>query len=132
MAVGQSTILVVDDSVNVRRLLALTLEKHGYRVVQAKDGLDALEKLDAGLEISAIVCDIEMPRLDGYGVLAEIQADATLKNLPIIMLTSRGSEKHRQLAMRLGATAYITKPYQDHELLQMIEQVLQQQPLSAV
>ena len=128
----QTSVLVVDDSINMRQLLRTTLEQAGYGVEQGKDGQDAVDQLFGGLSVDAIVCDIEMPRLDGYGVLAEIKADAKLKNLPIIMLTSRGSEKHRQLAMRLGATAYITKPYQDHELLQMIEQVLQQQPLSAV
>ena len=116
----------------MRQLLRTTLEQAGYSVEQGKDGQDAVDQLFGGLSIDAIVCDIEMPRLDGYGVLAEIKADASLKDLPIIMLTSRGSEKHRQLAMRLGASAYITKPYQDHELLQMLEQVLQQQTLSTV
>ncbi len=128
----QTNILVVDDSINMRQLLRTTLEQAGYSVEQGKDGQDAVDQLFGGLSIDAIVCDIEMPRLDGYGVLAEIKADASLKDLPIIMLTSRGSEKHRQLAMRLGASAYITKPYQDHELLQMLEQVLQQQTLSTV
>ncbi|NEQ55524.1 MAG: response regulator, partial [Leptolyngbya sp. SIO3F4] len=128
----QTNILVVDDSINMRQLLRTTLEQAGYSVEQGKDGQDAVDQLSSGLSVDAIVCDIEMPRLDGYGVLAEIKADSRLKDLPIIMLTSRGSEKHRQLAMRLGADAYITKPYQDHELLQMIERVLQQQPLSTV
>ncbi|ESA34926.1 signal transduction histidine kinase [Leptolyngbya sp. Heron Island J] len=122
--VQQINILVIDDSINMRRLLRTTLEQAGYSVEQGKDGQDAVDQLSRGLIVDAIVCDIEMPRLDGYGVLAELKSDARFKNLPIIMLTSRGSEKHRQLAMRLGATAYITKPYQDHELLQIIEQVL--------
>ena len=117
MAAGQSTILVVDDSVNVRRLLALTLEKHGYRVVQAKDGLDALEKLDAGLDISAKLCDIEMPRLDGYGFLAKLRSHERCSHIPITMLTSRTGDKHRQLAMRLGANAYFSKPYREQMLL---------------
>ncbi len=128
----QTNILVVDDSINMRQLLRTTLEQAGYSVEQGKDGQDAVDQLLGGLTVDAIVCDIEMPRLDGYGVLAEVKADSRLKNLPIIMLTSRGSEKHRQLAMRLGANAYITKPYQDHELLQMIEQVLKKESLSAV
>lgn len=122
--VQQINIMVVDDSINMRQLLRTTLEQAGYSVEQGKDGQDAVDQLMGGLAVDAIVCDIEMPRLDGYGVLAELKADSRFKNLPIIMLTSRGSEKHRQLAMRLGATAYITKPYQDHELLQIIEQVL--------
>ena len=128
----QTSILVIDDSVNMRQLLRTTLEQSGYTVEQAKDGQDAVDQLTHGLPVQAVICDIEMPRLDGYGVLAELKADKAFKDLPIIMLTSRGSEKHRQLAMRLGAAAYITKPYQDHELLQMLAQVLQQQPLSTV
>ncbi|MEO0394725.1 MAG: response regulator [Cyanobacteria bacterium P01_A01_bin.137] len=113
----QPTILVVDDSVNVRRLLALTLEKQGYQVTQAKDGLDALEKLDAGLSINAIVCDIEMPRLDGYGFLAKLRSHARCSQIPITMLTSRTGDKHRQLAMKLGANAYFSKPYREQMLL---------------
>ncbi|MEL6131276.1 MAG: hybrid sensor histidine kinase/response regulator, partial [Cyanobacteria bacterium J06628_4] len=113
----QPTILVVDDSVNVRRLLALTLEKQGYQVTQAKDGLDALEKLDAGLNISAIVCDIEMPRLDGYGFLAKLRSHNRCSQIPITMLTSRTGDKHRQLAMKLGANAYFSKPYREQMLL---------------
>lgn len=113
----QPTILVVDDSVNVRRLLALTLEKQGYRVTQAKDGLDALEKLDAGLSINAIVCDIEMPRLDGYGFLAKLRSHDRCSQIPITMLTSRTGDKHRQLAMKLGANAYFSKPYREQMLL---------------
>ncbi|MEM9804242.1 MAG: response regulator [Cyanobacteria bacterium P01_D01_bin.56] len=128
----QINVMVVDDSINMRQLLRTTLEQAGYSVEQGKDGQDAVDQLFGGLSVDAIVCDIEMPRLDGYGVLAEIKADPKLKDLPIIMLTSRGSDKHRQLAMRLGATAYITKPYQDHELLQMLDQVIQQQPVTSV
>ncbi|MEM9002541.1 MAG: response regulator [Cyanobacteria bacterium P01_F01_bin.86] len=128
----QTTILVVDDSINMRHLLGTTLERAGYSVEQGKDGQDAVDQLLNGLSVHAVVCDIEMPRLDGYGVLTEIRDNPKLKDLPVIMLTSRSSDKHRQLAMRLGATAYITKPYQEHELLQMIEQILQQQPLSTV
>ena len=70
------TILVVDDSINVRRYLSLTLEKAGYRVEQAKDGQEAVDKLIGGLSVQAVICDIEMPRLDGYGVLEEIKERA--------------------------------------------------------
>ena len=117
----QATVLVIDDSVNVRRLLALTLEKQGYRVAQAKDGLDALEKLDSGLDVQAVVCDIEMPRLDGYGFLARLRANQVYGQLPVTMLTSRSSDKHRQLAMKLGADAYFSKPYQEQVLLKTLE-----------
>ena len=117
------TILVVDDSVNVRRFLALALEKAGYLVEQAKDGQDAVEKLLSGLQVQAVICDIEMPRLDGYGFLARIKSDPAFKDLPIAMLTSRSGEKHRQLAMTLGATAYFSKPYNERVLLQTLEQL---------
>ena len=118
-------ILIVDDSINVRRFLALTLEKAGYRVEQAKDGQDALEKLQAGLAVQAVICDIEMPRLDGYGFLTKVKSNPALVNLPITMLTSRSGTKHRQLAMSLGAIAYFSKPYNEHELLQTLEQVIE-------
>ncbi|NJR64547.1 MAG: hybrid sensor histidine kinase/response regulator [Leptolyngbyaceae cyanobacterium CRU_2_3] len=115
------TILVIDDSINVRRLLALTLEKAGYQVAQAKDGQDALDKLTAGLQVQAVICDIEMPRLDGYGFLAKIKASAALEHIPVTMLTSRSGDKHRQLAMSLGASAYFSKPYNEQALLQTLE-----------
>ena len=116
-------ILIIDDSINVRRFLALTLEKGGYQVEQAKDGQDALEKLETGLKIAAIICDIEMPRLDGYGFLGRVKNNIDFKNIPVAMLTSRSSDKHRQLAMQLGARAYFSKPYNEQELLHTLEEL---------
>ncbi|NEO97139.1 MAG: response regulator [Symploca sp. SIO2E9] len=121
----RDTILVVDDSINMRRSLAMTLEKAGYQVEQAKDGQIAVDKLLSGLSVQAVICDLEMPRLDGYGVLAEIKSNPKFKNLPIVILTSRSGDKHRQLAIRLGASAYFSKPYQEQELLQTLEQSIQ-------
>ncbi|NJL78116.1 MAG: hybrid sensor histidine kinase/response regulator [Richelia sp. RM2_1_2] len=118
---GKGTILIVDDSINVRRFLALTLEKGGYQVEQAKDGQDALEKLQTGLIVQAVICDIEMPRVDGYGFLGRVKSNSDLKNIPVAMLTSRSSDKHRQLAMQLGALAYFSKPYNEQELLRTLE-----------
>ncbi|MBD2244590.1 hybrid sensor histidine kinase/response regulator [Nostoc sp. FACHB-888] len=120
----KGTILIVDDSINVRRFLALTLEKGGYQVEQAKDGQDALDKLHSGLRVEAVICDIEMPRLDGYGFLGKINSDVDTKNIPVAMLTSRSSNKHRQLAMQLGARAYFSKPYNEQELLQTLEEII--------
>ncbi|NJQ98521.1 MAG: response regulator, partial [Hydrococcus sp. CSU_1_8] len=117
----------VDDSINVRRFVAMTLEKAGYRVEQAKDGQDALDKLKGGLVVQAVVSDIEMPRLDGYGFLAHVKSDPDCQNLPIIMLTSRSGEKHRQIAMNLGASAYFSKPFREPELLKTIQQLTQKQ-----
>ncbi|NER78372.1 MAG: hybrid sensor histidine kinase/response regulator [Leptolyngbya sp. SIO1D8] len=121
---ARPTMLIVDDSINVRRFLALTLEKAGYRVEQARDGQDALDQLQQGLQPHAIICDIEMPRLDGYGFLTKAKAEAALAPIPVVMLTSRSGQKHRQLAMNLGATAYFSKPYNEHVLLQTLEQLV--------
>ncbi|PSB30962.1 hybrid sensor histidine kinase/response regulator [Chlorogloea sp. CCALA 695] len=120
----KDTILVVDDSINVRRFLSLTLEKAGYRVEQAIDGEEALEKLLTALPIKAVICDVDMPRLDGYGFLGRVKSNSKFNQLPIAMLTSRSGSKDRQLAMQLGATAYFSKPYNEHELLQTIKQML--------
>ena len=120
-----TTILVADDSINVRRLIAHTLEKAGYQVKQARDGREAVDQILSGLSPQAVLCDLEMPRLNGFGVLAEIKAKPEFKTLPIIMLTSRGSEKHRQLAQDLGASGYLTKPYENSELLEALARVLQ-------
>lgn len=117
-------ILIVDDSINVRRYLALTLEKGGYQVEQAKDGQDAWEKLESGLKVQAVICDIEMPRLDGYSFLERVKSNDNLKNIPVAMLTSRSSNKHRQLAMQLGARAYFSKPYNEQDLLRTLEEMI--------
>lgn len=114
------TVLVVDDSIHARRYLALSLEKAGYQVEQARDGQEAVDQLLGGLKVQAVICDVEMPRLDGYGVLSEIKTRPEFRELPIAMLTSRSSEKHRKLAMNLGATAYFSKPYNEQELLQTL------------
>jgi two-component system, chemotaxis family, sensor histidine kinase and response regulator PixL len=118
------TILVVDDSINVRRYLSMTLEKAGYRVEQAKDGLEALDKLTNGLVVQGVISDVEMPRLDGYGLLVAVKEKPELANLPVAMLTSRNNDKHRKLAMDLGASAYFSKPYNEQELLQQLAEIL--------
>ncbi len=117
-------VLVVDDSINVRRFLALTLSKSGYQVEQAKDGQDAIEQLEAGLPVQAIVCDIEMPRLDGFGLLTKLRANHKLSHIPVTMLTSRSGDKHRQLATQLGADAYFSKPYNEQALLQTLQRLI--------
>jgi chemosensory pili system protein ChpA (sensor histidine kinase/response regulator) len=120
----KNTVMVIDDSIAVRRFLAQTLERANYRVEQAKDGQDALEKIQTGIKVHAIVCDIEMPRLDGFGFLSQVKADPKNKDLPILMLTSRSGNKHRQLAMNLGATGYFSKPFQEKELLQTLHKLV--------
>jgi two-component system, chemotaxis family, sensor histidine kinase and response regulator PixL len=122
--VQRDRVLVVDDSINVRRFVALTLEKAGYLVEQAKDGQEAVEKLQAGLQAQAVVCDVEMPRMDGYGFLATVKGLAQFKNIPVLMLTSRSGDKHRKIAMNLGASAYFAKPFKEQELLASLSQLI--------
>lgn len=120
----QTSIMVVDDSINVRRFLALILEKENYQVEQAKDGQEALEKLQSGLKIDGIISDIEMPRMDGYELLARVKGDTYLKKIPVIMLTSRSAEKHRKIAFNLGANDYFSKPFSEQKLLQTIHNLI--------
>ncbi|MFM2315037.1 MAG: hypothetical protein RLZZ04_4313 [Cyanobacteriota bacterium] len=120
-----STILIVDDSVHVRRYLAGFLERNGYRVEEAKDGQDAVDKLKGGLQPQAVICDVEMPRLDGYGVLSEIKSEPKFADLPIAMLTSRSNDKHRNLALKLGAAAYFSKPFNEQEMLQTLASLIE-------
>ena len=117
-------ILVVDDSYTIRQLLSLMLTRARYRVVQAKDGLDALEKLQNGLDCSLAIVDIEMPRMDGFELLRSMRSTQRFAKIPIAMLTSRSGEKHRQMAMELGANQYFTKPYSETQLLEAIPKLI--------
>ncbi|WP_138512088.1 Hpt domain-containing protein [Rhodoferax bucti] len=112
-------VLVVDDSITVRRVTQRLLKREGYRVALANDGLHALEKLQE--EVPAVVLsDIEMPRMDGFDLARNIRGDARLKDLPIIMITSRIAEKHREHARELGVDHYLGKPYSEDELLGLV------------
>jgi len=108
----------------VRQALSLTLETDGYHVKAAEDGRDALEQLLSGLQVGAIICDLDMPRLDGYGLLTRLKSDPALKHFPIAMLTSHTEDKHRQRATFLGAAAYFTKPYNEQELLKTLKELI--------
>ncbi|KAF3884819.1 MULTISPECIES: hybrid sensor histidine kinase/response regulator [Nostocales] len=119
------TILLVDDSITVRQTLSLTLQKAGYQVVQAKDGYEAIEQIRYHSDIQLVFCDIEMPRMNGFEFLKTRQQDPNLSDIPVVMLTSRSSDKHRLLAFKLGANAYITKPYLEHMLLTTVTDVLE-------
>ncbi|PSB19908.1 hybrid sensor histidine kinase/response regulator [Phormidesmis priestleyi ULC007] len=120
----EPTVLIVDDSITVRELLSMTFNKVGYRVEQARDGQEAWEKLRAGLPCDIVFCDIEMPRMDGLELLSRIQKDPNLSSLPIAMLTSRGADRHRQMAASLGASGYFTKPYLEEALLDAAQRML--------
>jgi chemosensory pili system protein ChpA (sensor histidine kinase/response regulator) len=112
--------LVVDDSITVRRVTQRLLERNGMRVLTAKDGVDAVSLMQENLP-DIILLDIEMPRMDGYEVAAHVRGDPRLKNIPIVMITSRVSEKHRARAIELGVDDYLGKPYQENQLLDAIE-----------
>ncbi|MBW4574608.1 MAG: hybrid sensor histidine kinase/response regulator [Aphanothece sp. CMT-3BRIN-NPC111] len=123
LPLSPKTILVVDDSLSYRQTLAMNLEKAGYRVYQAQDGLEALELLRQSSDIGLVICDIEMPRVNGFEFLNHWRQDPALAKIPVVMLTSRNSEKHRLLASELGAAAYFTKPYLEQELLRTIAEL---------
>ncbi|RUT06669.1 hypothetical protein DSM106972_029260 [Dulcicalothrix desertica PCC 7102] len=116
------TILIIDDSTNIRQLLTRTLQKAGYQVEEASDGLQGLEKLQTALSIKAIICDIDMPNLDGFGFLAKAKAQPNFKHIPIILLTSHTGNRYRNLAFQLGAKAYLCKPYNEYELLKVLNE----------
>jgi chemosensory pili system protein ChpA (sensor histidine kinase/response regulator) len=122
-------VLIVDDSITVRELLSMTFNKVGYRVEQARDGQEAWEKLRSGLPCDIVFCDIEMPRMDGLELLSRIQKDPNLSHLPIAMLTSRGADRHRQMAASLGASGYFTKPYLEEALLDAAQRMLKGEKL---
>ena len=120
------TILVVDDAAALRRTLAFTLERVGCRVLQARDGREALEQLQQSSSVELVICDIEMPNMNGFEFLSARRQNPEFSKVPVIMLTSRSNDKHRWLAMQLGATAYFTKPYLEQEFLAAIKQLIGQ------
>lgn len=115
-----TTVLVVDDAVTLRRTLALSLERAGYRVLQARDGQEALEQLEQSPSTELIICDVEMPNMNGFEFLTKRREMPQFAQIPTLMLTSRGNEKHRRLAMQLGAIDYFTKPYLEQEMLEAV------------
>jgi len=112
-------VLVVDDSLTVRRVTQRLLVREGYRVQLAKDGIEALERLAEDLP-SVVLSDIEMPRMDGFDLVRNIRGDARLRDLPVIMITSRIAQKHRDYAAELGVDHYLGKPYSEEDLLALI------------
>jgi chemosensory pili system protein ChpA (sensor histidine kinase/response regulator) len=110
---------LVDDSITVRRVTQRLLQREGYRVSLAADGLQALERLQQERP-AVVLSDIEMPRMDGFDLARNIRADASLAGLPIIMITSRIAEKHHDHARALGVNHYLGKPYAEDELLRLV------------
>ena len=125
---SQTTVLVVDDSVTVRKVTSRFLERQGMRAIVAKDGIDAIEILQE-LTPDIILLDIEMPRMDGFEVATQVRHQRRLKDIPIIMITSRTGEKHRTRAMEIGVNDYMGKPFQEDELMTSIEELLGERSL---
>jgi CheY-like chemotaxis protein len=129
--IANRTLLVVDDSLTARRWLSRSLEQLGYPVVQCRDGQDALDRLRQGLDCALVISDVEMPRLDGFGLLQAIRNGdpgfATRRDrprLPVALLTSRQGDRHIQLALDLGANGYFTKPLGNQQLLKCLDQLM--------
>jgi chemosensory pili system protein ChpA (sensor histidine kinase/response regulator) len=116
--------LVVDDSVSVRRATEAFVQDLGLRALGAGDGLEALARARAEVPALAIV-DLEMPRMNGVEMVRALRADAQLRAVPVIMITSRASEKHRRLALEVGVDAFLTKPYTEDELAVQIRACLE-------
>ena len=112
-------VMVVDDSLTVRKITGRLLEREGYRVVTAKDGVDALEQMADALP-KVMLVDIEMPRMDGFDLARNVRAEARTQGIPIIFISSRTAEKHRNQAAQLGVNAFLGKPYPEAELLQLV------------
>ena len=120
-------VLTVDDSITVRNTLTEALQRANYEVVQARDGAEALEQLKRYPDVQAILCDLEMPGMNGFEFLRARQRDEAISMIPTIMLTSRAGEKHRLLTEELGASAYVTKPYLTPKLLEAVAEAIEAQ-----
>ena len=120
---GRPLVMIVDDSLTVRRITSRLLTREGFDVVAAKDGIDALELLQTETP-DVILLDIEMPRMDGFEFTKKIKSDPTYAGIPIVMITSRTAEKHRNRAKELGVELYLGKPFQEEELLTNLREML--------
>ncbi len=126
--IASASILVIDDSVTTRQSLCLSLEKFGYRTIQAKDGQEALQLMrQKASELKLAICDVEMPNMNGFEFLSIWRQEPTLAHIPVVMLTSRSSAKHRQFAAHLGASDYFIKPYIERDFIAAIGELMRQQ-----
>src|SRR6185369_3341784 len=116
---GNPLVMVVDDSLTVRKITSRMLAREGFEVATAKDGVDALQQLQ-DIRPDCILLDVEMPRMDGFEFARNVRADEATKSIPIIMITSRTADKHRNRALEIGVNEYMGKPYQEDQLLELI------------
>jgi chemosensory pili system protein ChpA (sensor histidine kinase/response regulator) len=118
-------ILVVDDSLSVRQVLASLVRRQGWTPLLARDGLEALEILQReSVPVDLIFSDVEMPRMDGYELASAVRADAKFRQIPLVFITSRAGEKHRRRGFEVGASGYLVKPFDEHALLELIERIV--------
>ena len=115
--------MVVDDSITMRKVTTRVLENHDFEVITARDGVDATQQMQQRVP-DVLLLDVEMPRMDGYQVAEHVRADARLRQIPIVMITSRAGKKHRARGMKAGANAYLSKPYKESELIKEVEKLL--------
>jgi chemosensory pili system protein ChpA (sensor histidine kinase/response regulator) len=120
--------MVVDDSITMRKVTRRVLEGHDFEVITAKDGVDAVEQMRDRVP-DLLLLDVEMPRMDGYQVAEHVRADAGLRHIPIVMITSRAGQKHRDRGMKAGANAYLSKPYKESELISEVKRLLKKKAM---
>lgn len=116
-------IMTADDSASIRQMVSFTLKGAGYDIVEAVDGRDALSKLN-GAAVDMLITDLNMPNLDGIGLIREVRANPTYKYIPVIMLTTESQEDKRQEGKSAGATGWIVKPFKPEQLLAVVKKVL--------
>ncbi len=121
-------ILIVDDDPSIRQLVGVIMTTEGYDVIEAEDGVEATEAFDADPEIDAIILDVMMPRLDGYGVLEHVRASSTNPDVAVVMLTAKGTQEDQAKAEAAGCDGYVTKPFDPDLLLRLIEVTLMYSP----
>lgn len=117
-----TTILTVDDSKSIRQMVSFTLQQNGYNVIEAEDGQDALKKLTP--EVKLVLSDLNMPNLDGIGLIKAIRANPSSKFLPVVMLTTESQDGKKQEGRAAGATGWIVKPFNPDQLLGVVKKVL--------
>lgn len=117
-----ATVLTVDDSKSIRQMVSFTLQQAGYNVIEAEDGRDALTKLTP--EVKLVLSDLNMPNLDGIGLIKEIRANPNTKFLPVVMLTTESQDGKKQEGRAAGATGWIVKPFNPEQLLGVVKKVL--------
>ncbi|NJK28537.1 MAG: response regulator [Coleofasciculaceae cyanobacterium SM2_3_26] len=127
LSAADRVVMVVDDSITMRQRLSLTLQRAGYRVLQAKDGQDAIQQLHQNPAVGMVISDLEMPEMNGLELLGHCQKDTQLSQIPVLILTSNLGEQNRQLALALGAAGYMNKPFVESELLRALQEVKAQE-----